>query len=734
MGDSLEDATIAWRYLRTMLENAPDAMVTLDREAVSQALDALEAKEGRLRAMALHAADIIAIVDRSGRLVDASPAARAVLGHDPAEFIGQDLVKFVHRSDRDRVRAALSAVAVGHEVDAAVGFRMRTADGEWRDLEASGTVLDDPGLDGVVVVARDVTERKRAEERLRVSERRFRKIAHRASDVLAIYDAEGRCQFVHDSLSPLAGWGQELVGRSPIDPEVRLIPSDQMAAATEWFAGVAAIPGEHRPVVFRARHRDGHEFFAEVVATNLLDDPDVVGIVIDARDVTERHQLEETLRHQALHDNVTGLPKHALFLDRIEQALARSRGRNSGSVVAVLVLELDRFNLIVDSFGHRISDQLLAEAGRVLSGSVRPADTVARLEGNEFAICCDNLRDERDAFATAERLATRLREPIVAEGYEFQMTASIGIAIAGGEQRATQESLLRDAGLAVSRAQQLGGDRFEVKVFDENARLRSLERLELENDLRTALRLHELRVHYQPTVSLASRQIVGAEALVRWQHSTRGLLMPAQFIPLAEETGLVVPLGNVVIDEACHQVHLWRASPGSADLSVAVNVSGRQLSGSGLFDVVQRALATWDVPASALCLEITESALMADPDEAGRTLDALHGLGVKLAIDDFGTGYSSLTYLRQFPIDALKVDRSFVAGVSENIKDTTIVGAVVALAHALGIPAVAEGVETAAQAAQLTDLGCDLAQGYLWGKPQPADRFAESALSGPPSG
>jgi EAL domain-containing protein (putative c-di-GMP-specific phosphodiesterase class I) len=263
-------------------------------------------------------------------------------------------------------------------------------------------------------------------------------------------------------------------------------------------------------------------------------------------------------------------------------------------------------------------------------------------------------------------------------------------------------------------------------VFDETARLRALERLELENGLRAALRLNELRVHYQSTINLADRRVVGGEALVRWQHSTRGLLMPAQFISVAEETGLVVPLGGIVIDEACRQIGLWRCVPGAGDWTVAVNVSARQLRDGALYEVVRLALATWELPAEALCLEITESALMDDPDEAAGTLGALHELGVKLAIDDFGTGYSSLTYLRQFPIDALKVDRSFVAGVSENVKDATIVAAVVALAHALGIPAIAEGVETAAQPAQLSDLGCDFAQGYLWGRPQPPDRFIMS--------
>ena len=477
--------------------------------------------------------------------------------------------------------------------------------------------------------------------------------------------------------------------------------------------------------MFRARHPDGSEFWAEVVATNLLDDPDIAGVVIDARDVTERQVLEESLRHQALHDDLTGLPNRALFVDRVSQALARTLRLTEQSLVAVLVFELDQFKLVVDSFGHNISDQLLVEAARVLARAVRPADTVARLSGDAFAVCCENLRDEGDVLATAERLAERMREQMVADGHEFRVTASIGIALGLGGKGVTPESLIRDADVAVSRARQLGGDRHEV--FDETARLRAFERLELEHGLRAALRLGELRFYYQPTIRLPDERVIGAEALVRWQHPTLGLLMPSHFIPVAEDTGLVVPLGASVLEDACRQVDVWRSTIGRSDWTVAVNVSGRQLTDGALLDVVQRALATWSVPAKALSLEITESALMADPDEAASTLGALHELGVKLAIDDFGTGYSSLTYLRRFPIDALKVDRSFVNGVSENVKDATIVAAVVALAHAFGIPAIAEGVETRAQAAQLTDLGCDFAQGYLWGKPQPADQFTVPA-------
>ncbi len=560
-----------------------------------------------------------------------------------------------------------------------------------------------------------------AGDRLRAAEQFLRKIVQRSSQVLAIYDADGVCRFVYDSPNPLAGWGQELVGRSPAEPGINLIPPDQLAEAAEWFASVVAQPGEHDPVVFRVRHRDGSEFYAEVVATNLLDDPDVAGIVLDARDVSERRALEESLRHQSLHDHITGLPNHALFMDRLGHALARNLGRVPAPLVAVLVVELDRFKLVVDSFGHSISDQLLVETAGVLVRSVDAADTVARLSGDEFAVCCENLRDEGEVVATADRLADRLREAMVVDGRDFQLTASIGIAMGRNEYGVSPESLLRDADVALSRAKERGGDRHEV--FDETARLRALERLELENGLRAALRLRELRFHYQPTIRLADGSIVGAEALVRWQHSTRGLLMPAQFIPVAEETGLVVPLGNSVIEAACRQVDVWHSAPDTRHWTVAVNVSGRQLSDAGLLDVVQSALAAWGVAPESLCLEITESALMADPDEAAATLGALHELGVKLAIDDFGTGYSSLTYLRRFPIDALKIDRSFVNGVSENVKDATIVAAVVALAHAFGIPAIAEGVETASQAAQLTDLGCDFAQGYLWGKPQPAYRL-----------
>jgi len=566
---------------------------------------------------------------------------------------------------------------------------------------------------------------RNAADAFEIKEARLRSMARHATDIIVLLDESGgvleACPRAASALGhdPADLVGHNLLGRVHPDDRQKFVAAISATAAGNQVDEMVAV---------RMKAADGGWHDLETSLTTLPDDPAAEGILVVARDITERkrdedrvHVLEENHRHQALHDHLTGLPNRALFMDRVGQALARTLRHDPRPLVAVFLFELDQFKLVVDSFGHGIGDQLLVEAGRVLGRAVRPADTVARLSDDAFAVCCENLRDEGEVLATAARLADHLRERMVAHDHEFRVTASIGIALGRGETGVTPESLIRDADVAVSRAKERGGDRHEV--FDETARLRALERLQLENGLRAALRHGDLRFYYQPTIRLDDGCVVGAEALVRWQHATRGLLMPGHFIPVAEDTGLVVPLGVAVIEDACRQVQAWRSTPGRRDWTVAVNVSGRQLSDGALLDVVQRALETWGVPPEALCLELTESALMADPDQAASTLWALHELGVKLAIDDFGTGYSSLTYLRRFPIDALKVDRSFVNGVSENIKDATIVAAVVALAHAFGIPAIAEGVETDAQAAQLTDMGCEFAQGYLWGKPLPAALF-----------
>jgi diguanylate cyclase (GGDEF)-like protein len=393
-------------------------------------------------------------------------------------------------------------------------------------------------------------------------------------------------------------------------------------------------------------------------------------------------------------------------------------------LVAVLLVDVDRIKMINDSLGHDAGDEILVAVGHLLEEATGPADTVARLAGAQFGVCCENLRNESEALAVAKRLADRATTSMSVAGHDVHLTATIGVALSRGNGD-TPESLVRDADVALNRAAEK--DRGRVELFDEASGLRAVHRLEVENGLRAALQHGELRLHYQPIVRLADGAVTGAEALVRWQHPTRGLLSPDEFIPIAEETGLIKSIGEWVIQQACNDVSEWRQVAGFCDVAVAVNVSARQLNDDDITRAVRDALAANSLPAAALTLEITETALMGDEEQAKATVGQLHELGVRLAIDDFGTGYSSLSNLRKFHFDTLKIDRSFVAGLAgDETEDVAIIAAVVALAHSLGITVTGEGVGTLDQARKLAGLGCDQGQGYLWGGPMPLSQLSRT--------
>jgi diguanylate cyclase (GGDEF)-like protein len=455
---------------------------------------------------------------------------------------------------------------------------------------------------------------------------------------------------------------------------------------------------------------------------NLLDDPSVEGVVLNIRDITERKSVEEAMLHQAFHDTLTGLPNRALFLDRLGQAL--SRRNRIGSLTAVLFLDLDRFKWINDSLGHAAGDQLLVQVAERLSSAIRSGDSVARFGGDEFVVLCDELDGDWEARVIAERIGASLKDHFCVEGRDITVTASIGFATTTAASSATADALLRDADAAMYRAKERG--RHRIEAFQGGMRALALERLEVETDLRRALERDELVVHYQPVVRMTGA-MVGVEALVRWQHPEKGLVPPGEFIPVAEETGLIQAVGAFVLHEACRQVAAWnRSNPDRAPLSVAVNLSARQMSAVDLTRLVLTALNESGLEPGLLCLEITESVLMEDVTASRSVLQSLKELGVRLGIDDFGTGYSSLLYLRRFPVDFLKVDRSFVSGLGENSEDGAIVAGVLGLAHALGVGAIAEGVEEPAQADKLAALGCEQAQGFLWSRPLPAAELEAS--------
>jgi diguanylate cyclase (GGDEF)-like protein len=447
---------------------------------------------------------------------------------------------------------------------------------------------------------------------------------------------------------------------------------------------------------------------------------EIVGRVWSFRDVTVHRRLEDELAHQAFHDSLTGLANQALFRDRVDHALARID--RSGMHLAVVYLDLDNFKTVNDSLGHTAGDELLVAATARIRSALREADTAARLGGDEFAVLLEDTTGIADAVDVANRLLELLRRPFALAGKEVVVGASIGITLES--PGTSSDQLLRNADLAMYTAKRMGKGRFEV--FQPEMHTLAVERLEVEADLRRACERGELILHYQPIVTLQGEAIVGTEALVRWVHPRRGLLLPSAFIEIAEDCGLIDEIGGWVLETACMQARQWEADASvPAGLSLSVNLSPRQLRDPQLVDHVATALEQSGLHAENLTLEITEGAMMHDTDLALRQLHGLKALGVKLAIDDFGTGYSSLSYLQRFPIDELKIDRSFVSGVDRGPEESALARAIVRLSQTLRLVAVAEGVETAEQCDLLRTLGCELGQGYLFGRPEPAVAITE---------
>jgi diguanylate cyclase (GGDEF)-like protein/PAS domain S-box-containing protein len=443
-------------------------------------------------------------------------------------------------------------------------------------------------------------------------------------------------------------------------------------------------------------------------------------------DAFERQAVEDAIRERAVHDPLTGLPNRVLFVDRLEHALARL-GRQQ-SLAAILFLDLDHFKLVNDSLGHQVGDELLAAAAPRLKHALRGSDTVARFGGDEFGILLEDIASERDAIDTAERIAATFARPFVLSGSEHFVTTSIGIALATGGERA--DELIRDADAAMYRAKDRGRARYEV--FDEGMRGRAIARLRMENDLRRALERDQLRLEYQPVVSLTNLSIVGVEALLRWRHPERGEISPSEFIPIAEENGLIEPIGRWVLENACRQAAQWYAArPDSAPIAISVNLSAVQVARRTLPDVVATALSSTGLDPACLSLEVTETVMVRDADALTEILHALKALGVRLVLDDFGTGYSSLSYLTRLPLDVLKVDRSFVDGLGNDPRDTAITEMIIAMSRALSLDVVAEGVETLDQVTELSRLGCTLAQGFHFSGAVPALEISDALDNGP---
>jgi diguanylate cyclase (GGDEF)-like protein/PAS domain S-box-containing protein len=550
-------------------------------------------------------------------------------------------------------------------------------------------------------------------ERGSPDQERFRTLVQNTSDVIAAVDASGVLRYVSPSAERILGRPTEtLVGR----PAFELVHPDDLERAFGAFEGMLAAPGVNDPLEVRFSHADGSWRYGEVVANNLLDDPVVRAVIIDVRDITERKFLEQQLVHQALHDPLTDLPNRALLMDRLAHALETARLRSS--LTAVLFLDLDRFKLVNDSYGHAVADELLRELAQRLRATARIDDTVARFGGDVFVLVREDVHDRREAEALGDALLAAVHDAATLDGRDLFVTASAGIAIGGPDS--APDVLVRDADSAMHRAKNLGRGR--IHFFDERLRLEATARLELENTLYQAIERNELRVLYQPVIALDAGTVAGAEALVRWQHPVRGLLEPADFIATAEDTGVIERLGAHVLEVALTELRSWS----DERLSIAVNVSPTQLRDPAFPDVVARSLAAAGIDPDRLTIEITEHVLVGDGDVGTpmhRTLGELHEQGVRLAMDDFGTGYSSLRYLKHLPLDELKIDREFVAGLELDRHDTAIVVSTLALARTLDISVVAEGVERPEQVAALRVLECPLAQGYHFARPLTAQAF-----------
>jgi diguanylate cyclase (GGDEF)-like protein/PAS domain S-box-containing protein len=603
-------------------------------------------------------------------------------------------------------------------VAATYGLLLLTVVSPWTD-PVSGVAVGALLVTALVVARQVLTVRENvrllADTAARQNEARFRSLVQHSSDVIMVTRPNGTMRFVSPSASRVFGYEPSaLLGR----PLATLLHPADRDRATQLFADVVAGPGVIGPVEWRFRQADGSWLHAEILATNLLGDPTVRGVVLNTRDVSERKRLEEQLTHQAFHDPLTGLANRALFRDRVSHALALAQ--RQGHPITVLFLDLDDFKRVNDSLGHAEGDRLLIAAAERFQSCARQADTVSRLGGDEFAILIEHVAGSDGRAELLQRLEEAMTYPFALSGNQVQVSASIGVATASPGE--TADDLLRNADVAMYAAKRRGKGRSETYELRMYADVR--ERLEMEAALRTALETDQLSLHYQPIVSLKTGALYGVEALVRWDHPTRGHLLPQSFITLAEETGLIVPLGAWVLTEACRQVQEWRGAFPETPLCVSVNISGRQLQGGGVTGALRAALAATGASADGVVLEITESVLMQQTDTVQERLWELKSLGVRLAIDDFGTGYSSLSYLQRFPIDILKIAKPFVDDVGSGTEKSALARAIVGLGETLKLRTIAEGIERGDQRAALLELGCDLGQGHYFSRALPPDGIA----------
>jgi diguanylate cyclase (GGDEF)-like protein/PAS domain S-box-containing protein len=705
--------------------------VQIDITERKRAEEALEKAEERYRSLVEHipAVTYTDLADGSFEPVYTSPQIEALLGYTPEEWRTQRLWdKRLHPDDRERILAADDRFEEGGEEAFDEEYRLLAKDGRvvWVREEAV-LVRDAEGAplywQGVIY---DLTKRKQTEEALRRSEERYRTVVEEQTELVCRFSSDLVLTFVNPAYCRYFGKeAEELVGISISG----LVHEPDLGYYEEELTRLN--PQSPTATIEEQVYTPGGLRWLQWSDTALFDE---AGRIVEyqsvGRDITERREAEERLEHQALHDALTGLPNRRLFADRLGHALKRTR-RQAGGRVAVLFMDLDEFKVVNDSLGHETGDVLLTEVAQRLERCLRPEDTLARFGGDEFVVLVEDVGDPSAAIRVAERITEELREPFVVGGREQYASVSIGVAL-GTDQTKSAEDLLRDADTAMYQAKRTAsGYRLFVPAMYE----RVVRRLELENDLRRAIDQGQLAVHYQPIFHLGSQEPWGMEALVRWDHPEWGLLNPGEFVALAEQTGLIVPMGTWVLMEACLQTKIWQDSNRrDPPLGVIVNLSVTQLRHPGCEETVRRALESSGLAPQSLSLDVTESAFVDVLEGGVSTLKRLRAMGVKISIDDFGTGYSSLSYLKRLPVDALKIDKSFVGGLGGDTEDTVIVRLVADMAHTLGLEVVAEGVETRTQASLLAEIGCDMAQGYHFAGPYPpeaASKFLGTAIKRP---
>ncbi|MBD0333942.1 MAG: EAL domain-containing protein [Cyanobacteria bacterium Co-bin13] len=633
--------------------------------------------------------------------------AEEIVGRPAQEIIG----KAAFESNHERLKRCLT----GEDIRFELWFEHPAIGREFNSITYSPYRELDGTVSGVVVSIRNLTDLKLAQEALRESEARFRLVAENMSDLVCLHDLEGTFVYVSPSCRALLGYNpEELVGTSPYD----LFHPEECDRLRETI---------HRPALqnigasttYRIRHKSGEYIWLETLSNSILDAADqVVQIQTSSRNVTEKIEIQNRLKYEALHDALTGLPNRNLLMERLALALERLQ-RHTDFNFAVLFLDLDRFKVINDSLGHQVGDDLLLAIAQKLSALVRTVDLAARLSGDEFVVLLEDIEGASDAVRIAERVLQDLQQPFTLQGREVFISTSIGIVI-GSSHYQQGDELLRDADIALYRAKANGKACYAI--FDPQMHLQVMREMHLENALRLALEQQQFILHYQPVVSLKTGRIKSFEALVRWLHPQQGLIYPGEFIPLAEETGLIVPLGNWILREACRQLSAWQTQYSIANaLTLSVNLSPRQLKDSALVSELEAIFTATAISPECLTLEVTENILIEDIEHTIALLAAIRAHGVGLSIDDFGTGYSSLNYLHRFPFTALKIDQSFVSQLGQQ-EDPGIVRTIVALADSLGLDAIAEGIETDHQLTLLQNIDCECGQGYLFSRPLAAEQ------------